>query len=462
MPENKPTAETEKKSPVSVRSFGAGDDLLWTTTNLHELFQAGYVAVGSQTAIFRLAISLKCIDVLSRDVSKTPMYLYRRKKGGAEIVEPSEHPVARMLDARSGRTSRYYGIKEFLRIATMHLATASQYYVAALRDRTNKLVEIQGIPHTAVNARIEPRRRRYVYDVSVEGLHERAQYGWAVGGLLDDRMAHIRMRSLNGIDSIATASIAKAAFDLISNMQKFQSDIFQNGGMPILALSFPDGLTDEQWERLNRDLQAAARKSREKGTPFILEGADGQTPKVEKMSLTAVDTEFLKANNAVLTDVCRYYGVPPHKVYLFDGIKYDNVTPYERAYVTDSLVPYFQSICEALHPVLLTEDEQTDYFLSFDVEAAYAADPEQRQKVIESRWKHGMITYDEMREALGYNSAENEEVGKHRMFSGNFVIVDGDGKVVMRAGGNAPDDGKEAPQDEQDKGAAPQLRLVNE
>lgn len=451
------TKDIAERAPVAVRAFGAGDDHLWTTTNLGDLFQMGYVAAGSRSAMLRLAISLKCIDVLSRDVAKTPAYLYRRKNGGAEIVEPTDHPVAKML---AGRTSRYYGVKEFLRIATAHLVTASQYYVAARRKRNGELLEIQGIPHPDVTVRVEPKQRRYVYDVTANGQHAQAQYGWAAGGLLDDQMAHIRLRSMNGIDPIATSAVAKGAFDLISNMQKFQSDLFSNGGMPILALTFPDGLTDEQWQRLNKDLQAQAKKAREKGVPFILEGQgiSGQSPKVEKMSLTAVDTEFLKANNAALTDVCRYYGVPPHKVYLFEGVKYDNVTPYERAYVTDSLVPIFDAITEALHPVLLTEAEQDEYFIMFDKDQAYAADPEQRQKVINDQWKTGLITKNQALDELGFNTIG--PAGEVYLFSGNFVMTDTNNEVILKAGGNAPGDEDAEKTDDKDKAKAPVLSLV--
>jgi hypothetical protein len=149
--------------------------------------------------------------------------------------------------------------------------------------------------------------------------------------------------------------------------------------------------------------------------------------------------------------------VPPHKAYVFDSVKYDNLDSIERLYVDDSLVPIFDAICEALGPVLLTEDEQAQYFIAFDKEAAYASDPEKRQKVVESRWKNGMIEYDEMREAIGYNAAGGG-IGRQRMFSGNFVVVDEKGEVVMRAGGNAPGDEKsgDEPKDEKAKG----LRLV--
>jgi HK97 family phage portal protein len=458
-------AEEQKKSAgLALRSFGASDDHLWTTTNLDQLFSMGYVAAGSRSAMLRLAVSLKCIDVLSRDVARTPMYLYRRKKGGAEIVEPTEHPVARIL---ATRTSRYYGIKEFKRITTSYLATASQYYVAARRNGGGDIMEVQGIPHTDVTTRVEPRARRYVYDITANGLHAQAQYGWAErkGGLMDDEIAHIRLRSFNGYDAVATSNVAKAAFELLNHMNKFQGDLFNNGGMPILGITFPEGLTDEQWERLNKDLQAQAKKSREKGVPFILEGANGESPKVEKMSLTAVDTEFLKANTAAMMDICRFYGVPPHKAYVFDSVKYDNLDSIERLYVDDSLVPIFDAICEAIMPVLLTEDEQAKYFIEFDKEAAYASDPLSRQKVVESRWKNGQIEYDEMREAIGYNAAGGD-IGRQRMFSGNFVVVDKDGNVVMKAGGNTPGEEETSAldDDEQKKpkkdGDEKRLRLV--
>lgn len=450
--------EVAKSAGLAVRHFGASDDHLWTTTNLDQIFQqGGYVAAGSRHAMLRLAVSLKCIDVLSRDVARTPIYLYRRMKGGAKIVEPTEHRVAQML---ATRTSRYYGTKEFLRITASYLATASQFYVAARRDNTDKLLEIQGIPHTDVNVRVDPNARRYVYDVTANGQHAQAQYGWAQrkSGLLDDQMAHIRMRSFNGYDAIATSNVARAAFDLLNHMHKFQTDIFNNGGMPILGITFPEGMTDEQWERLNKELTAQAKKSREKGVPFILEGANGEVPKVEKMSLTAVDTEFLKANTAAMMDICRFYGVPPHKAYVFDSVKYDNLDSIERLYVDDSLVPIFDAICEALQPVLLTEEEQAKFFIAFDKEAAYATDPLQRQKVIESRWKNGQIEYDEMREAIGYNAAGGK-LGRQRMFSGNFVVVDEKGEVVLKAGGNQPGDDEKADDDEK-PAAKKGLRLV--
>lgn len=441
----------------TLRSFGAGEDYLWTTTNLDQLFQQGYVAAGSRHAMFRLAVSMKCIDVLSRDFARTPAYLMEWMKGGAKIVDPSEHPVAKML---AKRTSRYYGTKEFKRITASYLATASQYYVAARRNRQGELLEIQGIPHTDVNPRVEPQSRRYVYDVTATGQHAAAQYGWAQrkNGLMDDEIAHIRLRSFNGYDAIATNNVAKAAFDLLNHMHKFQTDIFNNGGMPILGITFPEGMTDEQWERLNKELTAQAKKSRERGVPFILEGANGEVPKVEKMSLTAVDTEFLKANTAAMMDICRFYGVPPHKAYVFDSVKYDNLDSIERLYVDDSLVPLFDAFCEALDPILLTEDEQDRYFIAFDKEAAYASDPLQRQKVIESRWKNGQIEYDEMREAIGYNAAGGK-LGRQRMFSGNFVVVDEKGEVVLKAGGNQPG---EEPEKTEDEKPAPKktLRLV--
>ena len=58
------------------------------------------------------------------------------------------------------------------------------------------------------------------------------------------------------------------------------------------------------------------------------------------------------------------------------------------------------------------------------------------------------MEYDEVRQALGLNTYGGK-AGQVRMVSGNFVLVDRNNEVVMRAGGNAPGaEGDQAPQDD--------------
>lgn len=430
------TKESKKSPGLSVRTSDTGP---WSTVQMGERFSKGLYIFGSRQQMFTLSVSLLCIDVLMQDAAKTPFQLRRRVDGGDEAVAPAEHPVAEVLN----EPSEYYGPKEFLRRLVGHLAIDSEHFVAVRRDTSGRgggaPVEMQGITKRGTEVRVEPDARRYSYFFSPSTLHERAQFGWASGGMSDRDVAHLRKRSLNGVDALATSQLMQSTLGLLEDMQQFQSGIFANGGMPIMAFAFPEGLTDEQFKRLNEDLRKAADKARREGKPFILEGAGGEVPKVEKVSLSSVDTEFVKAHAAAGLEATRYFRVPPHKVWLTETIKYDNLAAEERRYVDEALCPYFEVIEEGLGRVLLSKEDRRQYFLRFDREKAYTSDPEVRHKVIEGRWKNGMIEYDEMRQAIGMN-AKGGKVGKRRMFSGNFVLVDENDEVILKAGGNNPND----------------------
>jgi len=451
--------DVEAKPAMSVRSTDTGP---WSTVQMGERFSKGIYVFGTQQQLFTLSVSLQCIDVLSQDASKTPLQLRRRVDGGSMAVGPNDHPVAAVLN----EPSEYYGRREFMRMLVSHLVTASEHFVAVRRDASMRgggaPIEMQGITRRETEIRVEPESRRYTYWFSPSTLHERAQYGWATGGMMDRDVAHLRKRSINGVDALATSQLMRSTLDLLEDMQQFQSGIFANGGLPIMAFTFPERLADDQFERLNTDLRRAADAARKDGKPFILEGAAGISPDVKPVSMSSVDAEFVKAHAAAGLEATRYFRVPPHKVYLLETLKYDNLSAEERRYVDEALCPIFDVVEEALERVLLTRDERREYFLRFDREAAYTSDPVERQKIAESRWKNGMTTYDEMRHSIGQN-AKGGEIGKRRMFSGNFVIVDDNDEVVLRAGGNAPDvgDAKEAAE-EMNKAIekATRLRLV--
>jgi HK97 family phage portal protein len=233
--------------------------------------------------------------------------------------------------------------------------------------------------------------------------------------------------------------------------------------MPTVAFQFPDELTDIQFDRLNKGINESIEKSKKSGKPIILEGKGGKVPEIEKLTMTSADADFVKSNIAAANEMLRYFRVPPHKAFLLESVKYDNLDSAERTYVDDTLTSYFQCICEGLAPVLLTEEEQDDYFLEFDAEMAFSMDPERRQKIVESRWKNGMITYDDMRTEIGFN-AVGGEAGQVRMMSGNFVLVDEKNEVVLKAGGNAPDatkeDGEPAETTKPDGDKVKTLRIV--
>ena len=417
----------------------------WESVELGELFSKGHFIAGRYSDLVRASVSLACWEAISQDVAKTPLEIRRRTPNGSVVVQPGEHPVADLLWRRP---SDYYGWKEWLRIAGAYLAAARIYYSAVRRDRMMRPIEVQGVPHGAVEILTNVAAGRYFYRVWPSSDHETIQWSWMAEPMSSDDIVPMRLRTLNGLDPISNGDVSRDALDLLKRMNTFQSGSFSGGGIGVAALAFPDALTDEQYQRLKADMDEAVKNAAKTGKPLLLEGKDGEKPEVKRLSMSAVDADFVKANTAAMHDVLRYYRMPPTKVGIFESVKYDNIGPVNRAYVDDTLAPIFECIEDALDRLLLWSEADRDLFFRFDRDTAYGEDPKTRDERLLARWKAGVMEYDEVRQALGLNTYGGK-AGQVRMVSGNFVLVDRNNEVVMRAGGNAPGaEGDQAPQDD--------------
>ena len=426
--------DKSSKSPgMQVREIGTDT---WTFAEYGDrLFSIGGNLFGPKSAMFKLAVAAACLDVIAQDVSKTPVDLRKITDLGSEIVKAKDHPAAGFLKIGP---NTFLGAKEFIRIMTYQLAVHSEYLIIGRRDRSGKLIEYSGVPCSNIQeVSVNADARKWFYDIHAHTEHDEALFGWAKGKKVHTEVGHIKRRSMNGLDVMSTASLSSGALKLMSEMSNYQSGTYSNGGVPTVAFTFPDGLTDDQFERLQAGIDKALKKAKKDGTPLILEGSDGVVPKVERLSESTGDKEFVKANMAAGMDIIRYFRVPPHKVYLMESIKYDNMDSAERVYVDDTLCSYFSDIQEAMDRALLTGEERKEYFHSFDIEEAYALDPKEKNEIIKSRWISGMISEDEMRRKIGMNTYGGPR-GKNRTFSGNFIVVDENNKVLIRAGGNKP------------------------
>lgn len=446
---------TPKSQDMGKHLIKSGKDGNWIGFN-KDWFTLGGTVFGTDKQMFCLATSAACLDVLATDVSKTKLHMREKTDQGSLIVQPEDHPVAALID---GDINPYYDFQEFLRIATYQLALKSEFFIAANRTRGNEVTEFCGIPKVNTSdIQVNATERKWYTDVTPSSLHDEALFGWISGRQSLDDVIHIRRRTVDGQQIFATSSIASEAIGLVNQMMEVQKGTFKNGGIPQLAFTFPDGLTDEQFHRLRAGLAESLKESQKNGKPLILEGKEGVVPEVKQLSEKMTDTDFVKSNSNAGMDILRYFRMPPHKVYIFGDIKYDNLAEAERVYVDDSLCSYFSDIQRGLNKALLTKEERKKYFFEFDVESAYTSNPKDRQEIVKSRFAGGMITRNQMLKSIGENTLPPED-GDVYIFSGNFVMTDMKNNVILRAGGNTGEEEASETEGDADEGKKPKKHL---
>jgi HK97 family phage portal protein len=160
------------------------------------------------------------------------------------------------------------------------------------------------------------------------------------------------------------------------------------------------------------------------GYPLVLESG----MQFKSISMTAAEAGAKEAFSQQIAEVARLFRIPPHKLMHFEGVKYDNMEAANRTYVTDSLEPRCLPIEERLNRILLSDDEQLDYYIEIDRKALNKVDPKSLSERVTKQWDSGLITQDEARAELGYNPAKNGEVYK---MAANTFLIDADHAVVV-------------------------------
>jgi len=424
-------------------------DAGWNTLESLLGISAGGSGPVSINDAFRQSAVLACVDIISQDVAKVPMFLRRRLPGGgSEKVEAKDHWLAKLLalDPNSEHTWN-----EFFQMIAIHVVLANNAFIAKSMTRRGEVRELIPVMPGRVMITIHPETGEKFYDVTRGTMFEAAMLKDLAYTLTEDRVIHCRKRVVDGLYGYATLGAGSQTMRLSKAIAEYQSRLYNNDGQQRLIFQQRGDmkpLGDDAFQRMKTELRAATRTMFRDGQPILLEpGYSG-----EQISMTAADAELAKMREAQVAEVARLFRVPPHKMMHFDGTKYENMETLERLYAHDTVVPVCQAIEKPMERGLLTPEERIDLFLEFDRKQIAIIDFKVRSEMLKIGLQHGANTLDEWRAEFGFNPLP-DGTGSVRMFQSTMTVVDQNNEVLIPAGAqpaaqdaeDAPDDGGEKP-----------------
>ena len=335
------------------------------------------------------------LDVLSQDIAKNALGLYRGDPDTAELLDYRAHPWARRL---SLDPNDYHRWTEVWAMTVTHLALHQNAYIIK-RRRTigDQFPELIPVPPDQVT--VQSYDGRFAYDVSATNEGQAAIFGFRSQRLLADDVIHIRFRQWNGVDGLSTLLIGADVLGLNKMLVEFQAALTRSGVRPNSAIQVPVGLKDEDFERLRMQATQAFKDAAMKGTPLILE----QGATIQKLSFNAAEMDLVRARLQLHQEVARLLRMPPHKIGLLESVKAENLQQIEQAYVDDTLIPIAVAVESALNSALLTERERLSGLrFMFDRFGLYNRDPGARQQTVIDSYKAGVITRGQASHRLGF------------------------------------------------------------
>jgi HK97 family phage portal protein len=376
------------------------------------------------------ALAVQCADVKARDIAKAGLALWRQSQREWVELLPAQHWFARLLARKPNASDMTW--MEFWRMVVIHLELAQNAYIWKRMNRLGQVLELLPIQPARVRQRVTKTGAVW-YELYAESEYELAQQGGESYLLIPgEQIIHLRGRLIDGVNGLSNMVLGHPVFELLGALNRYQAGLFGNDGRTPLVFETEQVFDEETgavaFNRLKDQLTKRLRNTRQTGDPLLLHAGI----KAKNIAINSRDAMTAEAYNATVLRVCGLMQTPPHKIYHYESIKYDNQAAADAQYANDCLIPICVTIEEKLRNGLLPESEWDDTWPEFDRMALMAGDPATLMKVLDAALKVGLIEVNEarVRLPLGLNPLPNGDV---RYVPVNMAIIDRQGNVVVQA-----------------------------
>jgi HK97 family phage portal protein len=226
-----------------------------------------------------------------------------------------------------------------------------------------------------------------------------------------DRMSQVlHLKSYNPQDHIYGTSCleaASSAIELHIQATNWNNSLLKNGARPSGALIVKDDnryLTDEQFSRLQNQLNEKFTGSNNSGKPLLLEGGlDWQD-----MSINPKDMDFIESKNAASREIALAFGVPPQLLGIKGDNTYSNMQEARLALWDETIIPLLDKLSDSLSS-WLSYCYGEEIIINFDRDEISAL-TEKRENLWSKISAASFMTINEKRAIVGLGPIKNGDI----------------------------------------------------
>lgn len=358
--------------------------------------------------ILSLATVWACIDSIARGIGQCDLNVYKPgKEGRRELL--SDDSLMYVLNTRPNPEMTAIGFREALLFQGIPFGNA---YAEIVTDRGGRVLELWPLPSDRVTPQRDSNRNLvYVY---------RQPDGTQV--VLEQRQVfHLRGPGMHGLLGDNLIARAAKSMAVAAAQERFTASFFGQGANPGGLLEFPGKLADDQFNRLKNDFAEKRKGPENAHKPMILESG---------MKWTATGTEpaksqLVEGRQFSVEEICRWFGVPPHKVQHLLHATFSNIEHQSIEFVRDAVTPWCRRIEQEADYKLLHQDRQRGPWRStkFDVRPLLAGDAKSRADGYAVMRQNGIMNANEIRHLEGMNPQEASD-GEAYLVQSNLTTVE--------------------------------------
>lgn len=179
--------------------------------------------------------------------------------------------------------------------------------------------------------------------------------------------------------------------------QGFGAGFYGGGAQPYLVLQHPGTLTTGTMEKLRENWQK--RHGDQKRRIGVLE--EGMS--VSEVGMPLDDAQFLESRKFYVTEIARWFGVPPHKLMDLERATFSNIEEQQLEFY-EGLLPWFARFVQEFHYKLFNEGERDRYLVDYMVDGFLKGNTAQRYQAYSTALQWGFANRNEIRRRENWNS----------------------------------------------------------
>lgn len=365
------------------------------------------VSVSPESALSVGAV-FACVRVLSEDVAKLPLGLYRRRSGGGSD-KVTDHRLYSLLHDAPNEVQTAFEFREMMQA---HLALRGNAYAFVNRvkvgrsERVHELIPIHP-------DRVEPVRGADGVTVRYRvrtGAREVTEYG-------PDRVLHLRGLSSDGLVGLSPVALAKEAIGLAAAAERHGGAFFKNGAKPGLVVTHKEELSEVGHKNLRESIEAAVTGSN-LFRVLLLE----EDMKATAVGLNHADAQYIESRKFQVPEIARWYRMPLHKIQDLERSTNNNIEHQGLEYLTDTLQPWLVRWEQRMNLSLLTPEERAGgLFFKFNAKGYLRGSVQAQTQHYKDMWGIGVYSINDIRELEDLNPVEGGDI---RLVPLNMVTLD--------------------------------------
>lgn len=348
-----------------------------------------------------------CLRYLSQTVAGLPWHVMRDGSTGAEIV--SKNTPDFLIYRRPNREWSSFQFRETLTHWALRWGNG---YAEIERDQLGRPFALWPIHPERVCVCRDPDTQEIYYEVT-------GQSGGVKIEIEAKDMFHLRGFG-EGIVGVNVIDYAAQSLGWARAAQLFGAAFFGNGANISGIVAHKKKLTEPGLKRVKAEFDQLYKGIRN-SHGVVHTDTDAE---FRKIGLDAKETQLIEVHQFLVEEICRWFGVPPHKVMHLLRATFSNIEHQAIEVVVDSVMPWVKRFEDEADYKLFGDANRQNLYTKMNLRGLLRGDFKSQNEGLEVARRNGVVNTDEWRDLIGMNKTPAGVGGDKFVMQSQFTTLE--------------------------------------